>query len=192
MATKDARIDSYIAKSADFAKPILTHIRRLVHAACPDVEETMKWSLPYFMYKGMLCNMAAFKSQGSGGISDDPLHHGFDRATRVPILQGGLLGSGTLQPGKELNSIEAQELRQQPRIAATGRIRLARSHQDHLRLFGRPAGQGSRHEQRLIDCAEPVWADNNRNGPQRSNQVPGVEILPQRTQQSPGPFHDDN
>ena len=62
MATKDKRIDAYIAKSADFAKPILTHIRELVHKACPDVEETMKWSFPHFDYKGaMMCSMASFK-----------------------------------------------------------------------------------------------------------------------------------
>src|SRR6266705_1225703 len=68
MATKDARIDSYIAKSADFAKPILTHIRRLVHAACPHVEETMKWSFPHFMHKGILCSMAAFKHHRAFGV----------------------------------------------------------------------------------------------------------------------------
>ncbi len=68
MATKDARIDSYIARSADFAKPILTHIRRLVHAACPQVEETMKWSFPHFMYKGILCSMAAFKHHCAFGF----------------------------------------------------------------------------------------------------------------------------
>lgn len=61
MATKDKRIDAYIARSADFAKPILNHLRTLVHKACPDVEETMKWSFPHFDYKGMLCSMAAFK-----------------------------------------------------------------------------------------------------------------------------------
>ncbi|MBI3193488.1 MAG: YdeI/OmpD-associated family protein [Ignavibacteriae bacterium] len=61
MATKDKRVDDYIAKSADFAKPILTHLRELVHKACPDVEETMKWSFPHFDYKGMMCSMASFK-----------------------------------------------------------------------------------------------------------------------------------
>lgn len=62
MATKDKRIDAYIAKSADFAKPILDHIRKLVHESCPAVEETMKWSFPHFDYKGeMMCSMAAFK-----------------------------------------------------------------------------------------------------------------------------------
>ncbi len=61
MGTRDARVDDYIAKSAEFARPILTYLRDLVHAACPDVEETMKWSFPHFMYKGMMCSMASFK-----------------------------------------------------------------------------------------------------------------------------------
>ncbi len=61
MATKDPRIDAYIAKSAGFAKPILKHLRKIVHAGCPEVEETMKWSMPHFDYKGVMCGMAAFK-----------------------------------------------------------------------------------------------------------------------------------
>jgi hypothetical protein len=61
MPTTDARVDAYIEKSNDFAKPILRHLRELVHEACPGVVETMKWSFPHFDYKGMMCSMAAFK-----------------------------------------------------------------------------------------------------------------------------------
>lgn len=62
MGKRDKRIDAYILRSADFAIPILNHLRELVHAACPDVEETVKWSFPHFDYKGeMLCSMAGFK-----------------------------------------------------------------------------------------------------------------------------------
>ena len=69
MAKKEKAIDSYIAKSADFAKPILTHIRELVHKACVDVEEKMKWSFPHFDYKGeMMCSMAAFKQHAAFGF----------------------------------------------------------------------------------------------------------------------------
>jgi len=69
MAKKEKAIDTYIAKSADFAKPILTHIRELVHKACPDVEEKMKWSFPHFDYKGeMMCSMAAFKQHAAFGF----------------------------------------------------------------------------------------------------------------------------
>ena len=48
MGTKDKRIDLYILKSADFAVPILSHLRELVHLACPDVVETIKWSFLHF------------------------------------------------------------------------------------------------------------------------------------------------
>ncbi len=60
MGKRDPRVDAYIATAADFAKPILTSIRDAVHAACPDVEEDMKWRSPAFMYKGILCGMTAF------------------------------------------------------------------------------------------------------------------------------------
>lgn len=69
MATKEKKIDAYIAKSAEFAKPILNHIRELVHKTCPDVEEKMKWSFPHFDYKGeMMCSMAAFKQHAAFGF----------------------------------------------------------------------------------------------------------------------------
>jgi uncharacterized protein YdeI (YjbR/CyaY-like superfamily) len=61
MGKKDPRVDAYIAKSADFAKPILNHLREVVHESCSEVEEEMKWSRPHFSYKGMFCGMAAFK-----------------------------------------------------------------------------------------------------------------------------------
>jgi uncharacterized protein YdeI (YjbR/CyaY-like superfamily) len=65
----DARIDAYIAKSASFAQPILSHLRALVHVACPRVEETMKWSMPSFLHEGrILCGMAAFKEHCTFGF----------------------------------------------------------------------------------------------------------------------------
>jgi uncharacterized protein YdeI (YjbR/CyaY-like superfamily) len=61
MQHTDPRIDAYITQAADFARPILRHIRNLVHVACPDVQETMKWNCPHFERKGVLLGMAAFK-----------------------------------------------------------------------------------------------------------------------------------
>ena len=69
MARKDPRVDAYIEKAAPFARPILTRLRKLVHAACPEVEETMKWSVPHFDYRGeMMCSMAAFKAHCGFGF----------------------------------------------------------------------------------------------------------------------------
>ena len=68
MAKKDPRIDAYIAKAAPFAQPILRHVRKLVHAACPEVQETMKWRIPHFDYHGIMLGMAAFKEHCSIGF----------------------------------------------------------------------------------------------------------------------------
>ena len=69
MGKKDKAVDGYIEKSADSARPILLHIRELVHKACPDVEEKMKWSFPHFDYKNeMMCSMASFKQHCAFGF----------------------------------------------------------------------------------------------------------------------------
>jgi uncharacterized protein YdeI (YjbR/CyaY-like superfamily) len=65
---KDKRVDAYIAKSADFAVPILEHLRSIVHKACPDVQETIKWGFPHFDYKGIMCSMASFKQHCAFGF----------------------------------------------------------------------------------------------------------------------------
>lgn len=62
MATKDARIDNYIADAEPFARAILKQIRAAVHTGCPAVVETIKWQFPFFDYKGPLCTMGAFKA----------------------------------------------------------------------------------------------------------------------------------
>jgi hypothetical protein len=81
MGTRDPRVDAYIAKAAGFARPILTELREAVHAACPAVEEDMKWSFPHFMYKGMLCSMAAFTQHTAFGFWKGSLVMG-DKAKR--------------------------------------------------------------------------------------------------------------
>jgi hypothetical protein len=62
MGSRDARVDKYIAMAKPFARPILVHLRSVVHAGCPAVVETIKWGHPYFERNGVLCSMAAFKS----------------------------------------------------------------------------------------------------------------------------------
>lgn len=94
MPTKsDPRIDAYIAAAAPFAPPILRHLRKLVHAACPEVVETLKWSSPSFVLEGkILCFMAAFKAHAAFGF----WHKGMEQIIardRGPIESAmGLLG----------------------------------------------------------------------------------------------------
>ena len=68
MGKRDPRIDAYIAKQRDFARPILTHLRAVIHEGCPDCEETLKWSSPAFMYHGLLCGFAGFKEHAIFGF----------------------------------------------------------------------------------------------------------------------------
>ena len=68
MGKKDPRVDAYIATSADFAQPILKHMREQMHRHCPEVEETIKWGFPHFDYQGILAGMAAFKAHCALGF----------------------------------------------------------------------------------------------------------------------------
>ena len=68
MPTIDPRIDLYISKSAEFAKPILMHLRELIRVACPEVQETIKWGFASFNYKGPMCSMASFKQYCAFGF----------------------------------------------------------------------------------------------------------------------------
>jgi len=61
MGKRDIRIDAYIKNSKAFAQPIMVHLRELVHMACSDVEETIKWGMPSFIYKGQYGHMVSFK-----------------------------------------------------------------------------------------------------------------------------------
>lgn len=103
MGKKAKRIDAYISKSADFAKPVLRHLRELVHEACPDVEETMKWSFPHFDYKGMMCSMAAFKQHCSFGFWKASLMEGYDKVL-YPMGETAMGHFGQLKSLKDLPS----------------------------------------------------------------------------------------
>jgi uncharacterized protein YdeI (YjbR/CyaY-like superfamily) len=103
MGTRDPRVDAYIAKSADFARPILAHVREIVHTACPDVEETMKWSTPNFMYHGMLCSMASFKAHCAVGFWKGALVTGeSEKAQEAAGSYGRLTSVKDLPPKKTI------------------------------------------------------------------------------------------
>lgn len=89
MTSRDPRIDEYIDKAPPFAKPILTRIRKAVHAGCPQATETLKWRMPTFEYKGILCGMAAFKGHcvlgfWKAGVMKTPVRDRFASIDDVP------------------------------------------------------------------------------------------------------------
>ena len=105
MPSHDPRVTAYLAASADFAQPILTHLRAVVHEACPDVEETMKWSFPHFMYGGaILCSMASFKQHCAFGFWKGRLIIEQDGEPAEPAMGqfGRLTSVKDLPPKREL------------------------------------------------------------------------------------------
>lgn len=86
----DKRVDAYIDKSDDFAKPILTHLRALIHSACPQVVETIKWGMPYFEYKGTLCGMASFKKHCAFVFWKESLMKGMKELGKEKTAMGSL------------------------------------------------------------------------------------------------------
>src|SRR5918993_1620808 len=103
MGKKDERIDAYIEKAQPFARPILTHIRKAVHAGCPDVNETIKWGMPHFDYKGIMCGRAAFKEHCAFGFWKASLLGVSGPASRDAMGQFGCVKSiKDLPPQKEL------------------------------------------------------------------------------------------
>lgn len=101
MAKKNPRVDAYIAKSAPFAQPILRRLRKVVHAGCPDVQETLKWSFPHFEHRGMMCGMAAFKNHCTFGFWKASLVFGEAIAEREAMGHFGRITTLTDLPSDE-------------------------------------------------------------------------------------------
>jgi hypothetical protein len=135
MPSNDPRIDAYIEKSADFARPILEHIRKLVHKACPDVEEKWKWSFPNFDYKGPMCHMAAFKEHAALGFWKQSLleQEAFPAEKTAMGSFGRITSKKDLPPDKAIigNGVE-RERHQGRQTKAVGR------HEKRARRAGRP------------------------------------------------------
>ncbi len=78
MQSRSTEVDDYIARAADFARPILKKIRSLFHKACPEIQETIKWGFPHFEYKGVVASMAAFQRHAAFGFWKSKLLGGAD------------------------------------------------------------------------------------------------------------------
>lgn len=103
--SRDPRIDAYIEKAAPFAQPILDHVRKRVHVVVPEVEETLKWSMPSFTLDGkILLNMAAFKAHAVVGFwRGEEL--GIEGKSDAMGQLGKLTSVSDLPPGKQLDEL---------------------------------------------------------------------------------------
>ncbi len=127
----DPRVDAYIARQADFARPILEHLRKAVHAACPAAEETLKWGMPAWTYKGeLLASMATFKAHATFGFWKGSLITGgtgrerdamgqFGRIARIADLPDATTLRALIRKAMELNEqgIKAPRTVREPKAA---------------------------------------------------------------------------
>jgi uncharacterized protein YdeI (YjbR/CyaY-like superfamily) len=112
MGRRDPRVDVYIEGSAPFARPILKHLRAVVHAACPEVIEDLKWRMPTFMHHGIMCGMGAFKahcifgfwkrSLVLGGAHENPMSQ-FGRLTTLADLPSKKVLTAYVKKAARLN-----------------------------------------------------------------------------------------
>jgi hypothetical protein len=104
----DPRVDEYIDALPDWQQAVCRQVRDLVHAADPEVEETIKRRVqPYFVLQGNVCALLATKDHVNvflydGAIVPDPegiITGGHDNQTArtVAIYEGETVNAGALQ-----------------------------------------------------------------------------------------------
>ena len=113
MGRKDPRVDAYVARAAPFARPVLAHLREVIHGALPDVEETIKWGFPHFLHEGIVCSFAAFKAHCAlhlrrgdlllGGTASDEAMGQFGRITAISDLPAKTRLAGLLRKAAAMN-----------------------------------------------------------------------------------------
>lgn len=120
MGLKDKRVDAYIEKSAEFARPILNHLRSLVHKTSPEIRETIKWGVPHFDYKGMMCSMAAFKEHCAFGFWKASLMKDKALFSRMGKLGMGHLGQIRSLADLPTDSVMSRMIREAIRLNDDG------------------------------------------------------------------------
>ena len=122
MSKHDPRVDAYIARSADFARPILNRIRKLVHAAYPDVTEAIKWGAPFYEHKGILVATMAFKQhcalifwKGKLIFGKNDQRKKLRQLTSLADLPADKILAGYIKKAIELNEAGVKTPRRQPK-----------------------------------------------------------------------------
>jgi len=117
----DPRIDAYIEEAAPFAQPILAHLRKLVHQACPRITESVKWGMPFFIQQNViLCNMAAFKQHCAFGFWGSEMHKTLAKDGRKSSQAMGTLGRITAMKDLPPDKVLLAYLRQAAELVESG------------------------------------------------------------------------
>src|SRR5919205_1281108 len=102
---RDPRVDDYIDALPEWQQAICHEVRDIVHAADPEVEETIKRRVqPYFVLDGNVCALLAAKRHVcvflyDGGIVPDPegiitAGHENKTARQISIHEGEEINAG--------------------------------------------------------------------------------------------------
>jgi uncharacterized protein YdeI (YjbR/CyaY-like superfamily) len=119
--TMDARVDAYIEKAAPFAQPILAHLRKLMHQACPRATESIKWSMPFFLQQGIvLANMAAFKQHCAFGFWGSQMKKALEKDGLRSSEAMGALGRITTLKGLPADESLLAYMRQAAELVDSG------------------------------------------------------------------------
>ena len=105
--TADPRVDDYIDSLPGWQRDICREVRELVHAADPEVTETIKRTrLPYFVLQGNICALLAARDHVNvflydGAIVPDPDGiitggHGNQTARTVAVHEGEPINAAAL------------------------------------------------------------------------------------------------
>lgn len=176
MGTRDPRVDAYIARSAEFARPILTHLRDIVHSACPEVEETLKWNAPHFMYHGMLAGMSAFKAHcafgfwrgslvtgGDGGIETQAMGQ-FGRITSLRDLPPKREIVGYVKKAMQLNEagVKARPRKHPPRPELPVPVELTAALRKHPKARATFEAFSPSHQREYVEWIAEAKTDETR------------------------------
>jgi hypothetical protein len=110
---RDPRVDAYIDALPEWQQIICQEVRDLVHAADPEVEETIKRTVqPYFVLRGNICALLAAKTHVNvflydGAIVPDPdgiITGGHDNTTARTVA----VGQGERVPARPLRTMFEQ------------------------------------------------------------------------------------
>jgi hypothetical protein len=104
---RDPRVDAYIDLLPDWQQAICRQVRDLVHAADPEIVETIKFrDRPYFVLDGNVCALLAARNHVNvflydGAIVPDPEHiitagHENSTARQISIRQGDAINAPAL------------------------------------------------------------------------------------------------
>ncbi len=96
---RSPEVDAYIEGAQPFAQPLLTHLRKTIHRVVPEVGEAIKWSMPFFLYRGIiLANMAGHKGHASFGL--------WGKEVTATLRERGIAAGGTMGSFGRLTSLD--------------------------------------------------------------------------------------